>query len=361
MSSISGRKDWIDFARAIGIFCIAYGHLVQGESVVSQYFGSFRVAIFFLIMGLTFSIKDSFFCFLKKKVFRLLIPYAFFSVVSIIAFYFFAIIMPSLTDGKTNNILIYFWGAIYGNGLTGNMKWNLPLWFLPCSFVTLLLVYGYEKLLMGLKLNKLLFRIVYFFVSASICFVYICFIKNAKLPFGAEVAISMSGFVELGIVLSKIDSFKKKYLYGLICIPLIICGYCLCRINGVVSVMSLNFGSNYVIYYISSVASIVGIICLSIWLCSFELLKSINRIACYCGKHTIAILCMHKFPILFFQLIVPYTKVLFRSESGSVQKDVLGILVTIVVIALCLIVELPINRFLPQVLGNSNKQKGVAS
>ena len=69
---------------------------------------------------------------------------------------------------------------------------------------------------------------------------------------------------------------------------------------------------------------------------------------------------MHKFPILLFQLVVPYTKSLFKAEAASIQKDALGVLVTIIVILLCLVVELPINHFFPQAFGNS-KKKGVSN
>ena len=359
MTKNSVRKDWIDFARAFGIFCIAYGHLVQGDSLVSQYFGSFRVAIFFLIMGLTFALDSSFVNFLKKKAKRLLIPYFVFAILSILILYSAAFIVPALSEFKSNSILLNLWGAIYGNGLTGNMKWNLPLWFLPCSFIALLFVFGYEKLISGIKVNKDVLRVIYVLISAVITFVYYNFIRWVKLPFGAEVAIPMSGFVELGILISRIDSFKRKYVYVLISIPLIVFGCYLSLNNGTVSVMSLNFGKNFVVYYISAISSIVGIICLFIWLCSINILALVRKAIAYCGKHTLAILCMHKFPILLFQLVIPYTKDIFRAEARSIQKDMLGVLVTIIVIMLCLIVELPINRFLPIIFGNS-KTKGVS-
>ena len=354
MTTNSVRKDWIDFARAFGIFCIAYGHLVQGESYVSLYFGSFRVAIFFLIMGLTFSLDSSFISFLKKKAKRLLVPYFVFALLSILVLYSVAFIVPALSEYKSTSVVLYLWGAIYGNGLTGNMKWNLPLWFLPCSFITLLFVFGFEKLISTIKANKFFLRILYVLISAIITFLYVYFIRSIKLPFGTEVAIPMSGFVELGILMSKIDGFKCKYIYALISIPLIILGCFLGLNNGVVSVTSLLFGVNLVVYYISAISTIVGFICLFIWLCSVDVIFPVRKAVCYSGKHTLAILCMHKFPIVLFQQVIPYTRTLFRAEARSMQKDLLGLLVTIIVILLCLIVELPINRFIPFVFGSSN-------
>ena len=70
----------------------------------------------------------------------------------------------------------------------------------------------------------------------------------------------------------------------------------------------------------------------------------------YCGRHSVAILVMHKFPVLFFRELIPGVKALLADP-----KDPAGILcglaVTAVSIALCLLAEKVILRILPQVLG----------
>lgn len=353
------RKDWIDFARAIGIFAIVYGHLVLGNSIVSQYYGSFRVAIFFCVMGLTFRCDEDFMVFLKKKAKRLLIPYACFASASIIVMSIVQIFFPSLVDGKQNGLINNIIGALYANGLTGNMNWNLPLWFLPCAFVSLVLVYLIERIFQFFpKTNVLVLRLVYIALSIVLNYLYCRYIRLLKLPFGTEVAISMTGFIELGILLRNLDRFKNKFVLGLVGILFSVLSFLLSLNNGEVSVMSLNFGHSLIIYYIVAVTAIVGIFLLAICLCPLEFFRGIIRVICYCGIHTLAILCMHKFPIIVFQYFLPITKSCFRLSEDNAIKNILGFIVAFIVIAICLVVELPINRFIPQVFGN-NKTKAL--
>ena len=357
MSNRSERKAWIDFARACGIFAIVYGHLVQGNSVISQFFGSFRVAIFFCVMGLTFRYARGFFSFLKSKAVRLLIPYGFFSAVSILVFAFIGRIYPEITKGQSTAILKNLLGALYGNGLAGNMKWNLPLWFLPCGFITMVMIYAVEGLIQkAADSRKSGFRVLYVLLVFAANVLYCKWFKAVKLPFGAEVALSMSGFVEIGILLAGLDGIKRKASGGITGILLIALGFFLSMQNGDVSVVSLNFGTNILVYYIVAIIDISGIFLVSIWLCSINVLDQTRKAICYCGRHTLAILCMHKFPVLLFQLVIPFTNGLFRAYEDSLLKNAAGLIGSIVVIVLCLAVELPIERFAPAVLG---KDRGV--
>ena len=354
------RKNWIDMARAVGIFAIVYGHMVQGESIISQFFGSFRVAIFFFVMGLTFKYRRGFLKFAKKRAIRVLIPYFCFAFVSILIFAIVGRIAPSLVEGQEIGIISNIVGALYGNGYIGNMKWNRPLWFLPCSFITSMIIFFAEYVIQKAHL-KYHSALRFMFVVLSICMnlVYCKFFMSLRLPFGSEVAISMSGFMEMGILFESAEcSISKKGCFVWLGLLLIIAGGFLSVRNGYVSVMSLYFGSSVVVYYITAIAIIIGISFVFIWIDSFHRINVIQKSICYCGIHTLAILCMHKFPVLVFQYISPLTKDLLRVTSDSVEKNCIGCLLTIIVIALCLIVEKPIEHYCPIILGiESTKQK----
>lgn len=348
----STRKKWIDMTRAVGIFAIVYGHMVQGDSIISQFFGSFRVAIFFSVMGLTFHYKEGFKQFIKKKAVRLLIPYFVFAILSILIMYVAGKLFPVLTEGQSTAFLQNVLGALYANGLTGYMKWNLPLWFLPCSFLTFILVYCYESVIAkGIKKNQVITRIIYISVTFLIGAVYTSLFKQVKLPFGLEVAIPMSGFFEIGVLCSDLDRCFSKRINAAIGLVLVVLGFFLSLKNGYVSVMSLNFGNSIFVYFVTAIISIIGIELLTITVCSSNAFNEISRFICYCGTHTIAILCMHKFPVLVFQYVVPFTKDLLRATADSVGKNVVGLLLTVIVIGLCLIVEKPIERYCPIILG----------
>ena len=352
------RKHWIDIMRACGIFAIVYGHTVQGDSIVSHFLGSFRVAIFFFVMGLTFSYKKDFFKFLKSKSVRLLIPYLFFSLISIIIFFIIAQILPSIVDGMTTDIFPNLCGALYANGLTGYMKWNLPLWFLPCSLVALVIVYFIEYLIIKFANKKqILWRVIYIFFSIVLTLIYCQFFKNIHLPFGAEVAIPMSGFIEIGIICKCFDNRFSNKFHIIAGASFVVLGFVLQLWNGTVSVMSLSFGNYFFLYYASTLFTIIGLMFLSMWFASIKCMNFANKIIGYCGTHTIAILCMHKFPIIVFQYIVPFTKNLLRTESDSVLKNIIGFLVTALVIGMCLVVEIPIQRICPFIFGNKKNKK----
>ena len=352
--STTARKSWIDLVRAIGIFAIVYGHMVQGDSVVSRFFGSFRVAIFFAVMGLTFRYRRGIVGFLKKKALRLLVPYFAFALVSILIMAVIGRVYPAAVQGQPTSILKNLGGALYGNGLKGNMKWNLPLWFLPCSFVTLLIVYLAESLIARARAERRdALRLVFFAVTVAAAVAYVAFLKRQRLPFGAEVAIPMSGFVELGILLKKTEGLLSRRAAGAVGLVLLLAGFFLSLRNGDVSVVSLNFGGSIALYYVTALVCIVGTMLLSQAVCASATLGPVRRNFVFCGAHTLAILCMHKFPVLLFQLVVPYTKQLLRAPADSLLKNLVGFVLTFVVIALCLIVEKPIARSCPVVLGQS--------
>ena len=77
-----------------------------------------------------------------------MVPYLCFSVLSILAF----AVLGKLASGglgietESNSILPNLAGMLYGNGTSGYMRWNLPLWFLPCFFVAQMVFYGVLKI-----------------------------------------------------------------------------------------------------------------------------------------------------------------------------------------------------------------------
>lgn len=80
------RISFIDISRAIAIVLIVLGHTIVHSKhcfVLFKIIYSFHVALFFIISGYLFKIKnESFLSFIKNKFIRLLIPY-FFLVCSI--------------------------------------------------------------------------------------------------------------------------------------------------------------------------------------------------------------------------------------------------------------------------------------
>lgn len=69
---------------------------------------------------------------------------------------------------------------------------------------------------------------------------------------------------------------------------------------------------------------------------------------------------MHKFPILGFQKVIPFTKQILNNDSpDSITRMLTTLLVSLICIFLCLIISKVIAMFLPECLGQTRKKNKV--
>ena len=87
--------------------------------------------------------------FVKKKAKGLLIPYISFSFVSMAVYELMVTFLGIEEKLKFPRDLFV---VLYGNSQSDIMKWNTPLWFLPCLFAVSLIIYLLEKVI-----NKIFF------------------------------------------------------------------------------------------------------------------------------------------------------------------------------------------------------------
>ena len=129
------RIRWIDIAKGILILLVIIGHCEVG-SCVKYVIYSFHMGAFFFLSGLTFSAKNNPKVFVTKKVKSLLLPYCFFSVL-LTAYNFAKHIVFSSAFNLKDAIMSFFVpiSGKYESSVYG-------LWFLPCIFLTELLLYS---------------------------------------------------------------------------------------------------------------------------------------------------------------------------------------------------------------------------
>lgn len=89
-------------------------------------------------------------------------------------------------------------GMFYANSRTIYMRWNLPLWFIPCMNLTLVMAWVIEYMLQRLTEIGEKVRIVVCVVFAFIGITMQQLI-DIKFPFQFESAVLMVAFVELGL------------------------------------------------------------------------------------------------------------------------------------------------------------------
>lgn len=345
------RIEWIDITRSLLIFFVVIIHALR-IGYFEVFFTSFCVPSFFILSGITFKRKE--YCKdLIKKIKRLYVPYFVFGFVSVVMYYFVGSSFSSTIDVqvKDTSLVPNFLGLLYGNWKTGYMNWNTPLYYLPLCFSTKIVTNVFENLISKIEKNRLL-RMIYIFV----CFVVSYFITNNPdfyLPLSFEQAFFYSALMEFGILMKSV--YTKKYdnkLLIILLIPMFVIGYIVSIKNYPYSIQGFYLGKNYILFIINVINLFSALVFLS------KLLKN-NYVFNLVGRNTIGILCMHKFPVLFFTAYIPFVnKQIINPKEDTILRNMVAISVALISIALCLIAIFVIDNICPYILGE-NKKKNI--
>lgn len=362
------RISWIDLAKCIGIVAIVLGHCSSGSLTCICF--SFNSILFFVLAGMTFCRKkeetDHYLSFNHERTLKtflyqtfqtLVVPYLFWGLVSILIYS----VVGRLTTNTLNMSQSHFGIGknliflLYGNSDTGYFEWNRPLWFLPCLIMVELLWFLILKISQTSLKKKWFMWIVYGGIMllsvANMIFISYSGMKFV-LPFELETAISMMFFFGIGLFLRNeilIDFVHKYILSGKKLLPyfFLICGISLTiflsLVNGLTDTRS-DYYSNVFIYILNALCA-----------CFFILL--ITRIIDhsswmeYIGQRTLAILVMHKFPIMFLRVFFPFAEE--KISEGNIPFE---ILICAFTIGCCLIAEKIISLIVPEVFGKVRTQ-----
>lgn len=347
------RIHYIDMIRALAILLIVFGHIIahcNKLSNVSHYIQSFHVPIFFVVSGFLFNVKKGkkYINFLWAKFKRIMIPYFIFGILFLVPYFLLgADVSDSLNINNKLSIGKSLFGIIYGNGHEQLLKQNSSLWFLPCLFVMYQIFYLIDYLKNKTKGNKKLQEYIIFFILVVLGFInYI--IPHVRLPWGLDIAISLSVFFELGIIIRRIKEENKKIFVDnyIIAVVLLLIGGIVAFINKEVSCMNYFFG-NYLLFLLSAIFTITGI---------FILFSKLPRIKFFeeIGKQTMGILIFHKLIVIVFQTKLGMLSTMLKSGNITVQV-LLSIITLIVTVLSCFVPIILINKFCPFLLGNSKK------
>lgn len=334
------RYIWVDYAKTIGMFAIVLGHVLPKGSTLHIYIYSFHVPLFFFLAGCVFTTgKKNYKEFLVDKAKRLLVPYLAFALFSTAIYFlmlrFLGERMPVRED--INGILSELLKI-----LVGYCDSNAPLWFLPSMFVLLAICFPLIRISskkVSIK-NKMLWGVI--IVSFLWLAIDESFLQCYHLPYKLELVLHMISMFMLGYLFrnSNLQNRINKTPYGvrfLIVAGLILLGMFLGLSNDLVAYTSEYYG-NWIMYYISALSTILGI-CLS---CTT---LSANRVVTYVSKSTVSIVVMHKFPIMFFQLIPAI------SLSMERQPELIGVVIALFSIVMCLAAQGVIKTICPKLLG----------
>lgn len=343
------RVRYLDMARAAALFLVIWGHALSGAGAVSQALYAFHVPLLFFLSGAVFRGGGGYGRFLGKKCRTILVPYLAFGVLSVLLYAALgrlaagALAVPDANGeyGLGRNLL----GLLYGNSKTGLMKWNLPLWFLPCLFVMENLFYPLDRLAGPGKR-----RPAVLLAALALTLILGRWAAGAPgwtdLPFGLETAVNLFPFFLLGNLLrapllrlagaAEAPGRRAAALTaGAALLALGILG----GLRNERVIYTADVYGNVWLFYACAVCGLLGavLLCAGAGTC---------RPAEYAGRHTMTALCLHKFPVLFCQVVLPRTAA--AMAAGSVPVT---LLVAAAAYALCLAADWVIRRRLPFLLG----------
>lgn len=280
------RIEWLDAVKGIGILSIMLVHM-NALPFDTKYIATGYVAMFFVISGLTFSVRNGVMLGIRSKCSRLLVPYSFYAI--LIVFVVFAF---SIVSGKDYDIVRNLFAVIYSRRswiansnipeeallLRGGCS---PLWFLTSLFTSLLLVYLWHVLKRSRGMSGIYALLA---VGASML--------PVLLPWSIDVAPLGALLIITGV------QFRQQLCsttYDKL-IPMVLIAYiALCYVNGAGN-MSVRCYGNYSVLSIPLFFIIaVGEYWLMAAFCRQTEGTLFTKAMAYLGRSSLRLMCIHMF------------------------------------------------------------------
>ena len=345
-TNIQQRIEWIEIAKAIGIMLIVLGHSSIPANI-GKYIYSFHVPLFFFLSGYLFDIfkYKSYGEFLKKKIRSLLIPYAFFSLIT----YLFWVLLGRHFGDDANlniNILKPFIGIFYSNGIDNWLQHATILWFITCLFVVenffyFLTTYFRKDLVLFLALTG-------FGIIGAIDNLYM----PIRLPWGMNIAFTAVVFYGVGNILKRrvsLNIFNSLSTKLIAFFVFVVSSIVFCFLNKRVD-MNLNEFHNFFYFYISAMSGIFVCILMAQFIPH-------NKIMSYMGNNSFIIMALHS---ITFSLIKGFQFFILKIPLQVLENNfMVNLFYTIVSIILLFPIIYIINTYLPFIMGRKKKETGV--
>lgn len=338
----SKRIEWIDYAKAIAIFCVVLLH----ANVPYPAKGLIRVwviPLFFFLSGIFANTQryTTYRDFFVKKGLHILIPYIGFNILT---YLFWLIIGRNYGYDAATHIAWYkpLWGIIYGE--YSHIIHYIPIWFLACLFTTESLFYLIFRHIQDSKIYWL--TVLAIMVVGGLNYIY----NPVALPWGINISLPMMVFYAVGNYFSnKIKNnqyrlLQAKYtpLWFIASLLTVVIVYCLNP--GEVLVFKNEYG-NYLLFFIGAFA---GIIMLNTLCRVMEYFSKYNTWLSFIGRNTLVVLCLH---LDVFTLIKGITYFIFNLPLDIYSNTYVIVLTSVVNIIILIPVILLINKYCPILVG----------
>lgn len=340
------RISWLDIAKAFAIIMVVFGHTVRDGNAQLAVYG-FHVPLFFLTAGMSAAMSGQRKGRIWKDFRRIMVPYYIWGLVSIGIYAVLGGVAQAKFGIHTDlSPIKNIGGLLYGSPRNNYMQYNLPLWFLPCLFAVKLMYYGLQRIMGEKKLGMLVI---------SLCIAAVSFghsaLKLPYLPFSLEIAAKMLPLFMLGNWAIGQETLwgafeKRRWLSGLAGGALVIAAMVLATFNQRPQYHLDQFPGLPLFVCVALLGSF-GVLLLSVCIKNSKWLS-------YRGRNTLAILVMHKFPVMLFQMAGPFAALL-NDGRPLIPAILAGALVTAVAVGACLAVAVIVKKICPVALAGSKQ------
>lgn len=191
----NNRLNYIDTAKGIGMLIVITLHTYINfpdnnyiGSLLHTYTSVFFMPLFFFISGIFFNCNTDFKNWVKKKFFRLIIPFIFFYIFT----YLLNVLLHNLNISTKNtfhyiDIFQVFWKDVYSNNV---------IWFLLALFWCSLTMF------IILKLSKNIIVEIFLVITLSLIGYY-CSYKNINIPLYVDSSFSSLPILYFGILFKR--------------------------------------------------------------------------------------------------------------------------------------------------------------
>lgn len=366
------RIPWLDNLRAIGIFFVVLGHTPGIPEPFEKIIFSFHMPLFFWLSGLMCRDKIRqipFQNFLKNKVYKLLVPYLFFSILSYLSWFFLFRHFGSQAKLNLSPITPLI-GIFYGNGIHNFLAHNTVLWFFLCLFITEIFFFFIIKLKSKARI------LVALILLSGLGYIDVWLNPplpdGFRLPWNIDIALTAVVFYGAGYLLS--PYLLKNRLGFIVNFVLAICYIFFSIINKKVAMVAGVYG-NYFYFYLAAFSGILFWKSIAeqisnmfnmkfviktnqtfMMRCGQKLVTTLVRpcrfiewLVLKIGENTLTIFVLH---LLLFSLLTGVQVYVFKIPA-SVKHDsiVLSLIYTVVSITVLLPVSYLLNSYLPWAVG----------
>lgn len=341
---MKARDNTLDIMKGIGIILVVLAHVLN-KTPYSQVIYYFHMPLFFFISGLALfyskSIHENFKKFVENKKNSILKPYLFFSV---IFFIYWLIIERKIRNQINVSILSNFINIFLGRVSEELYSYNVVMWFLPCLFMTNIILYFIIKI--KKEWLRIITVITLFFVGYTLNSI------DVILPFGIETALISLIFVYTGYMIKQHSQQNLKITQIIFLLIISIIGLFACYMNNYEFGMLNHQYGNIFLFMLGTLSGITLIMMITSIISKYT--KSLKDMLEFVGKNSITIMCVHE-PIK--RVIIRLTSIVFKIAEITLRTKILpSALITLVVILLTIPIIYMINKYFPFLIGKKKEK-----